>query len=107
MDPIIVALAKAAGLEKTTATFADRAVLARRMLDGVTLATADAQEAMRVVHAHAKDWGVDPAKIGVLGFSAGAITTMNLVYADDAGHTGRVGLALHPSRHLSVFAASS
>lgn len=31
----------------------------------------DAQQAMRVVHAHAKDWNIDPGKIGVMGFSAG------------------------------------
>ncbi len=74
---------KAAGLEKMTASFADRAVLAKRMQEGVTLATEDAQEAMRTVRAHAKDWGVNPDRIGFMGFSAGAMTTMNLVYAND------------------------
>jgi len=32
---------------------------------------ADAQRAVRVVRAHAATWGVDTARIGVLGFSAG------------------------------------
>ncbi len=32
----------------------------------------DAQQAMRLTRAHASDWGVDPKRIGVLGFSAGA-----------------------------------
>lgn len=31
----------------------------------------DAQRALRYVRAHAKDWGVDPQRVGVLGFSAG------------------------------------
>jgi acetyl esterase/lipase len=31
----------------------------------------DAQRALRLVRAHAAEWGVDPHKIGVLGFSAG------------------------------------
>ena len=31
----------------------------------------DAQRALRVVRAHAKDWDVDPHKIGIIGFSAG------------------------------------
>ena len=31
----------------------------------------DAQRAIRTVRAHAKDWGVDPAKVGIIGFSAG------------------------------------
>ena len=32
----------------------------------------DAQQAVRVVRAHAKEWGIDPDRIGVMGFSAGA-----------------------------------
>jgi endo-1,4-beta-xylanase len=32
----------------------------------------DALQAVRMVRAHAKDWGIDPNKIGIMGFSAGA-----------------------------------
>ncbi|WP_435020458.1 alpha/beta hydrolase [Tundrisphaera sp. TA3] len=32
----------------------------------------DAQQAVRVVRAYAKEWGIDPHRIGVMGFSAGA-----------------------------------
>ncbi|HEY2883119.1 MAG TPA: alpha/beta hydrolase fold domain-containing protein, partial [Pirellulales bacterium] len=32
----------------------------------------DAQQAIRMVRAHAKDWRIDPNKIGIMGFSAGA-----------------------------------
>jgi hypothetical protein len=32
----------------------------------------DAQQAIKMVRAHAKDWHLDPAKIGIMGFSAGA-----------------------------------
>lgn len=32
----------------------------------------DAQQAMRMTREHAKEWGIDPKKIGVVGFSAGA-----------------------------------
>jgi acetyl esterase/lipase len=31
----------------------------------------DAQRAIRTVRAHAKEWGVDPGKVGICGFSAG------------------------------------
>ncbi len=31
----------------------------------------DAQRVLRLVRAHAKGWGVDPRKVGVIGFSAG------------------------------------
>lgn len=32
----------------------------------------DALQAIKLVRAHAKDWGLDPNKIGIVGFSAGA-----------------------------------
>jgi dienelactone hydrolase len=35
-------------------------------------AVRDAQQAIRVVRAHAGEYGIDPKKIGILGFSAGA-----------------------------------
>src|SRR5262245_45306992 len=31
----------------------------------------DTQRAIRIVRARAKEWGVDPARVGILGFSAG------------------------------------
>ena len=37
-----------------------------------TAAIDDGQRAMGLVRAHAAEWGIDPHKIGVLGFSAGA-----------------------------------
>ncbi len=36
----------------------------------------DAQRAIRVVRQHAKDWKIDPARVGVLGFSAGGHLTL-------------------------------
>ncbi|HVC08649.1 MAG TPA: alpha/beta hydrolase [Elusimicrobiota bacterium] len=36
-----------------------------------TLALEDAQRAMGLVRVHAKEWGINPHKIGVIGFSAG------------------------------------
>jgi acetyl esterase/lipase len=37
-----------------------------------TNAVHDALQAIRLVRAHAKDWNIDPTKIGIMGFSAGA-----------------------------------
>lgn len=31
----------------------------------------DGQRAIRIVRSHAKEWGIDPGKIGIMGFSAG------------------------------------
>ena len=44
----------------------------------------DAQQAIRLVRAHAKDWNLDPNKIGMMGFSAGAeLTSAAAVLYDD------------------------
>lgn len=46
-------------------------------------ALADAQAAVRLVRARAQTWGVDPARVGFLGFSAGAMTTLSVGLAQD------------------------
>lgn len=51
--------------------------------DGTRIATEDAMEAMRVVRANAAKWKVDPHKVGFMGFSAGAYTTLSLVNKND------------------------
>lgn len=47
-------------------------------------ATEDALAAIRMVRANAANWGVDPDRVGMMGFSAGAITTLNAALADNA-----------------------
>lgn len=49
------------------------------------LATADAQAALRRVRGHAKEWRIDPAKVGLLGWSAGGGVAMGAVVADAPG----------------------
>lgn len=47
----------------------------RLRVDGyepTTDAVNDAFQAIRIVRAHAAEWNIDPAKIGIIGFSAGA-----------------------------------
>lgn len=50
------------------------------------LALQDAQRAMRVVRSRAAEFGLDPKKIGVMGFSAGghAVTMLSATFAQDA-----------------------
>lgn len=76
---------RAAGLDKGLAELSALPPAQRlAALDaGARTATEDAQAAMRLVRARAGEWHVDPARIGFMGFSAGAITTMGLAYADD------------------------
>ncbi len=48
----------------------------------IDLARADAQAALRMIRSNAGKWGVDIKRVGMLGFSAGAMTTMATVLAD-------------------------
>lgn len=46
-------------------------------------ASQDAQRAMSLTRAHAKEWGIDPKRIGILGFSAGGQVAANLITGFD------------------------
>jgi acetyl esterase/lipase len=53
----------------------------------------DGKRAVRLVRLHAKEWGIDPKKIGVLGWSAGANLALNLATHFDAGNADATDLA--------------
>ena len=46
---------------------------------------ADAKRAMRLVRHHAREWGVDPDRVGTIGFSAGGHLILRLVAQADGG----------------------
>jgi len=48
-------------------------------------ALADAQRAIRLVRSHAAEWGVNPANVGIMGFSAGGEVTAVVAMHPDAG----------------------
>jgi len=47
----------------------------------------DAQRAIRLTRAHAADWGINPAKVGIMGFSAGGHLASTAGTHFDAGNT--------------------
>jgi acetyl esterase/lipase len=47
--------------------------------------TDDALAALALVRANSKQWGVDPKRVGMIGFSAGAMTSLNAVMAAKPG----------------------
>jgi acetyl esterase/lipase len=73
------------------------------------VALEDAQRAIALTRFHARDWGIDPHRIGVLGFSAGgylvaATSTLGRIYrpvdaADREGARPDFAMALYPG-HL-------
>ncbi len=75
----------AAGLDAEGARGAGQPREARlaRLAAGAKIAVEDAQAALRLVRSRADEWGVDPNRIGLMGFSAGAITTLGVALADE------------------------
>ena len=61
-----------------------RSRLKRDGYDPQTDEVNDAQQAIRLVRAYAKEWNIDPNKIGIMGFSAGAelAATAAVLYPD-------------------------
>jgi acetyl esterase/lipase len=49
----------------------------------IALARADAQTALRMIRGNAAKWGIDPKRVGMIGFSTGAMTTMATTLAND------------------------
>jgi endo-1,4-beta-xylanase len=54
--------------------------------DSAVDALADTQQSVRLIRAHAKEWGVDPKKIGIMGFSAGGEQAARAALNFDDGH---------------------
>lgn len=77
------------------------------------VATSDAQTALRMIRAQAGKWGVDPARLGMIGFSAGAMTTLRttLRNAPDARPDfiapiyGQMGAVTPPANPQPLFTA--
>jgi acetyl esterase/lipase len=75
------------------------------------VATEDAQRAIALTRFHAREWGIDPHKIGVVGFSAGgylvaATSTLDRIYKpvdviDRMSVRPDFGIALYPG-HLWI-----
>jgi acetyl esterase/lipase len=46
---------------------------------------ADCIQAMRLIRSHAAEWGIDPKRVGIQGYSAGGTVCINLLGNHDAG----------------------
>jgi endo-1,4-beta-xylanase len=56
--------------------------------DSTVDAVADTQRSIRLVRAHAKQWNVDPARVGIMGFSAGGEQAAWASLKFDRGESG-------------------
>jgi acetyl esterase/lipase len=66
-------------------------------------AAEDALQALRVVRDGATQWHIDPSRVGIIGFSAGAMTALHAAFATStAGRPDFVGYIYGPMRSLDV-----
>jgi acetyl esterase/lipase len=74
---------------ETFEAFAERTRSARN------IAVADAKRALAIVRSGAKHYGIAPDRVGLIGFSAGAITVMSLAVAKDPAERPDFAVALY------------
>jgi acetyl esterase/lipase len=55
------------------------------MAQAALLATSDAEMAVRLVRSRSAEYGVDPDRVGFIGFSAGGTVAVRVAYAEDDG----------------------
>jgi len=67
------------------------------------LALDDAQQALRMVRSRAAEWSVDPKRVGMIGFSAGAMTTLATALRNDpAARADFIGVIYGPLGSVEV-----
>ena len=84
----------------------DTAKMAERRKTVIPLAIADGQQAIRVVRAHAAEWGISPDRIGMLGFSAGGYVTAAVALKHDASSRANFAAPIYPGTPENVTPAS-
>lgn len=81
---------------------ADRDGMRRLLEPLVPLLLEDARRAVGLVRAHAVEWGVEPNRVGMLGFSAGGSVTVNCVLASDRRLRPDFAAAIYSADHLDL-----
>jgi acetyl esterase/lipase len=59
------------------------------------IAVADAEQAVRFIRSHARQYAVAPNRIGMIGFSAGAMATVDVVLTSDASARPNFAAAMY------------
>ncbi|WP_237452126.1 alpha/beta hydrolase [Qipengyuania algicida] len=63
---------------------------------------ADARAAFALVRSHAKQWHVDPNRVGMVGFSAGAMLTLSTELAENGANPAFLGIIYGPLASVTV-----
>jgi dienelactone hydrolase len=67
------------------------------MLDARQMGEEDGRQAIRFARAHAAEWGIDPHKIGIAGFSAGGGVAMGAAMSHDAYTRPDYAVGVYPA----------
>lgn len=65
------------------------------LAENVEEATQDAMQTVRYVRANARRFDIDPSRVGMIGFSAGAITTLRVLHAADVSSRPNIAAAVY------------
>ena len=81
-----------------------RAPDARRgaMMDGLAPQLADARAAFALIRRRSAEWKVDPSRVGMIGFSAGAMLTLATTLAHDDAKPAFIGIIYGPLAAVPV-----
>src|SRR5262249_8117446 len=74
----------------------DTANRAERRKTRIPLAIADGQQAVRLVRAHAEEWGIARDRIGILGFSAGGYLAAAVALHHEADSRPNFAAPIYP-----------
>jgi acetyl esterase/lipase len=74
----------------------DPAKMAERRQTVIPLSIADGQQAVRMVRAHASEWGIAKDRIGILGFSAGGYVAAAVALHHDADSRPNFAAPIYP-----------
>ncbi len=72
------------GIAEIKKAFSDGIKIKEQVGQYGPLAIADGQRAVKVVRSHAAEWGIDPDRIGIMGFSAGGHVAAGVALQHDA-----------------------
>jgi acetyl esterase/lipase len=84
---------------RTTPWSAGRiAIIGKEAERAKALGDEDGRQAIRLLRARADEWGVDPARVGIAGFSAGAWVAMEAAASPDAGSRPNFAAPIYGAR---------
>jgi dienelactone hydrolase len=73
----------------------ERPVLPEDVHKFSALAVADGRQAVKVVRAHAGEWGIKPDRIGIMGFSSGGVVATGVAKEHDAAGRPNYAVSLY------------